>query len=186
MKPASLVIDAVNRWSINNSARKLRRFTAAIVMTHNSHHVAMAVAKYFVLVRIIHTNIFDHIFVVPFPFFSILVVVCVVLSMASEFFVVVVLLLFYSLSLFLFHRSQRIRLYRSLYEFVILFVILVVLAVFLMRTFISILCVFHIAPSSHAPTAQMCVHMSHTTLSLLILFYAHLITIYSQRCHRRV
>lgn len=136
MKPASLVIDAVNRWSINNSARKLRRFTAAIVMTHNSHHVAMAVAKYFVLVRIIHTNIFDHTFVVPFLF---LFSGCVAFDGVDVF----VLFPFPFVRLFLCRRSERIRLFRFPYDFVILFVILVVLVVFLMRTFISILCVFH-------------------------------------------
>lgn len=56
MKLASFAISAVYRWLTNNSVQKPKRFTAAIVMTHNSHHVAMAVAKYFVLVRIIQCN----------------------------------------------------------------------------------------------------------------------------------
>lgn len=65
MRPASLAIDAVNRWSINNSAQKPKRFTAATAMTHNSHHVAMAVARYSVLVRIHHIqHIQRYIFVV--------------------------------------------------------------------------------------------------------------------------
>lgn len=163
MKPASLVIDAVNRWSINNSARKLRRFTAAIVMTHNSHHVAMAVAKYFVLVRIIHTNIFDHTFVVPFLF---LFSGCVAFDGVDVF----VLFPFPFVRLFLCRRSERIRLFRFPYDFVILFVILVVLVVFLMRTFISILCVFHtLSPPPSAP-AVVCVNVCTYVSSNIITF----------------
>lgn len=51
-KSVSYAISAAYRWLTNNSVRNPKRFTAAIVMTHNSHHVVTAAAKYFVLVCI--------------------------------------------------------------------------------------------------------------------------------------
>lgn len=52
MKLVSFALSVVYHLLTNNLALKLKRSTAAIVMTHNSRHVAMAVEKCFVLVRI--------------------------------------------------------------------------------------------------------------------------------------
>lgn len=68
MKLASFAISAVYRWLTNNLVQKPRKFTAAIVMTHNSHHVAMDAAKCFVLVRMNQYN--SHHFIIFLVFSS--------------------------------------------------------------------------------------------------------------------
>lgn len=61
MKLVSFAINAVFHWLTNNSVQKPKRFIAAIVMTHNLHRDAMAVAPYFVRVRIFPFNLHNFI-----------------------------------------------------------------------------------------------------------------------------
>lgn len=61
MKLVSFAINVVFHWLTNNSVQKPKRFIAAIVMTHNLHRDAMAVAPYFVRVRMLQFNLHNFI-----------------------------------------------------------------------------------------------------------------------------
>lgn len=106
MRPVSYATNVVYRWLTNNSVRKLRRSTAATVMTHNSHHVAMAVEKCFVLVCI-HKSWFLDFFGAPFyisPVWAFLPIPIFLSLFACGYYLLVSLS--FSLSLFFFHNSH--------------------------------------------------------------------------------